>query len=829
MSRLPVPGSDDDTWGEILNDFLGVEHTKTGALKIRDENWVQSINGQQGPAITIGAGDIGAMDTATGDGRYVQQTLLGQAGGIPQLDSGARIPAAAMRPFNDRGVVAFNATYNPWDIVVYSGRRILITTTATTTASSTFISGSKYLSMGGIHKLHAYDYGYRADASQASAGANLSAVQKAIDDAYNAGGGCVLLPYGIGYINGTIELKDRVWLEGPAMFGTTLSLADNANCHMIKNHKSTNGTTDKNAQFVGVLNMNLDGRKYAQGAGNWYGIFFDTNPFNTVGGDSYFDPTQLIQNVRVCNTKSDGIYLNGRSDTRVIATKVSFAGGYAFRSSFDTHFIGCIAEKPLKAGYFVQNSSSQFSNCKAYLCGLGDNDQAGGGQDKSQGHGYVVSDPIGEIVFEGCDSQQNSGYGVLVLGGARGIMWNGTIAEPSYQNGTSYSSVCLDSAHHCIINATSITQNTPTPGLLLKNGASKNNITMTHTGNSVGPAIDAASVLLDNHILMNGAFVNPLYETSANKGVAGGYASLGPDGLVPAAQLPAGAGGALANFGLGFFGDGSDGDVTLDGTTTFSWATLVGGTYRLTRNVYFNILTINAGVTIDARGYIIAAKANITGNGIIINNGSTAASASGGLGAFSGTIAGGKTGGAGGSATVGANGTVNGGECFGGAGGNGGAGGSTAGGTGGTITAPAPSSGGSGMMRALPAACVGHNIANNGIRQFLTGGGGGGGGGDGTNAGGGGGGAAGALIVNARLINAAGLTFMVNGGNGFTPTVGNTGGGGGGGGGLLIVNTTAAPVGLTTQANGGAGGSGHGTGAAGAPGAPGTIILNIFG
>lgn len=33
MSRLPIPGSDDNTWGDILNDFLGVAHESDGSLK----------------------------------------------------------------------------------------------------------------------------------------------------------------------------------------------------------------------------------------------------------------------------------------------------------------------------------------------------------------------------------------------------------------------------------------------------------------------------------------------------------------------------------------------------------------------------------------------------------------------------------------------------------------------------------------------------------------------------------------------------------------------------------------------------------------------------
>lgn len=33
MSRLPVPGSDDDVWGDILNDYLSVAHNPDGTHK----------------------------------------------------------------------------------------------------------------------------------------------------------------------------------------------------------------------------------------------------------------------------------------------------------------------------------------------------------------------------------------------------------------------------------------------------------------------------------------------------------------------------------------------------------------------------------------------------------------------------------------------------------------------------------------------------------------------------------------------------------------------------------------------------------------------------
>ena len=33
MARLPVPGSDDGTWGTLLNDYLTVSHEADGSLK----------------------------------------------------------------------------------------------------------------------------------------------------------------------------------------------------------------------------------------------------------------------------------------------------------------------------------------------------------------------------------------------------------------------------------------------------------------------------------------------------------------------------------------------------------------------------------------------------------------------------------------------------------------------------------------------------------------------------------------------------------------------------------------------------------------------------
>jgi hypothetical protein len=33
MARLPIPGGDDSAWGEVLNNFLSIEHNSDGTQK----------------------------------------------------------------------------------------------------------------------------------------------------------------------------------------------------------------------------------------------------------------------------------------------------------------------------------------------------------------------------------------------------------------------------------------------------------------------------------------------------------------------------------------------------------------------------------------------------------------------------------------------------------------------------------------------------------------------------------------------------------------------------------------------------------------------------
>lgn len=301
---------------------------------------------------------------------------------------------------------------------------------------------------------------------------------------------------------------------------------------------------------------------------------------------------------------------------------------------------------------------------------------------------------------------------------------------------------------------------------------------------------------------------------------------------VPPADL------ALKVPSLSFFGDASDGDVTIAADTT------------LTRDMYYNNLTVNTGKVLNPAGWRIFVKGTLTlsGTGKIASNGGAGnnASATGGVGAIedarnlkvNGSLASsgvkpfiGTKGGAGGTVagspapswtrTFGVEFEI----ACGKAGGAGGAGSSGAGGSAGQLD---DSGGGEPLNTlhsvvdfvALPLGGITAGAAQ--LVSYVGGTGGGGGGGSTVKRGGSGGGGGGVVLVFAYIVAGSG-TIEAHGGNGGNgDAAGNTGGGGGGGGGFVgLVYHSGAP---STSVVGGTKGVKGGTGVDGVDGTAGTVI-----
>lgn len=301
-----------------------------------------------------------------------------------------------------------------------------------------------------------------------------------------------------------------------------------------------------------------------------------------------------------------------------------------------------------------------------------------------------------------------------------------------------------------------------------------------------------------------------------------------------------------------FFGDCSDGNVTISAGTTV-----------LTRDMFYNNLTINGTGVIDTQNQRIficgtldltAAQAGaIDDNG---SNGGNGGNSGGGGNAGATTAVGtnltGRAGGAGGTGTaatavqgaVGVGGNAVSGS-YGGTSGAGGAGGAGAGagGRGQVVSANFP-------MRDITTWYLPSTGAGGQVFVGGSGPGGGSGNGDGTTAGGGGGGGGGAsgqtVYIAANIIKTgAGTvanTIQANGGaggNGGSPSgtctlgCGGGGGGAGGGGGWIVIKYNAksgSPVTNLVQATGGIGGTaGTHKNAGGVDGVAGNLTPSVAG
>ncbi|MGF7229616.1 MAG: DUF4082 domain-containing protein [Candidatus Saccharibacteria bacterium] len=109
MSRLPNVGSDDGTWGSVLNDFLGVEMNSDGTLKIRSDGTLTNV------VHTTGNETIGGTKTFSASPVVPTPTLGSQATNKTYVDSVAGAGAGS----GFQGVWNSSTAYSGGAVVTY--------------------------------------------------------------------------------------------------------------------------------------------------------------------------------------------------------------------------------------------------------------------------------------------------------------------------------------------------------------------------------------------------------------------------------------------------------------------------------------------------------------------------------------------------------------------------------------------------------------------------------------------------------------------------------------------------------------------------------------
>ncbi|HEY8999167.1 MAG TPA: glycosyl hydrolase family 28-related protein [Candidatus Saccharimonadales bacterium] len=232
MPRLPLPGSDANHWGTILNDFLSVEHSADGSLKLRTDGTLNGFYSK--PSGGIPAGDLSASVQAslTSPQNFVDLSSLQTINGAKTFSQNISVPGGTVTPLDWHNVKTYGAVGD------------------------------------GITD-------------------DLAAVQSAVNAASSAGGGVVFFPKATYLLSAALAPKSSVTLLG---VGSGSVLKTSANSYIVgTTTASFSDFTIDSITFVGPVNNSVSVPTRARttsGNGAQNAVYLDTNqdPYNPGGG-----------------------------------------------------------------------------------------------------------------------------------------------------------------------------------------------------------------------------------------------------------------------------------------------------------------------------------------------------------------------------------------------------------------------------------------------------------------------------------------------------------------------------------------------------------------
>jgi hypothetical protein len=256
MPRLPIPGQDDGTWGDILNEFLTVELNEDGSLK----------NGYKKPSEGIPKNDLVSTVQASLDKADAAETHAADTTGVHGISDTAQIPLK-------------DASTN-----IFTGTIV-----------------SRIQDKGGIV------YDAKAFGAVGDGIANdFAAIQAVLDAAKAAGGGTVFLPVGTYLIKRPLFLGTDITLMGAGRGATIITKPAS-----VKSLLTANVTTG--ATSITVANSSgfeVDGSLHLYDIGNWEWVSTQGRITNISGNVITFTNAEGLG-----RTGSDSAYSTSNSAT----------------------------------------------------------------------------------------------------------------------------------------------------------------------------------------------------------------------------------------------------------------------------------------------------------------------------------------------------------------------------------------------------------------------------------------------------------------------------------------------------------------------------------